>query len=78
MGQLRALAFFRKNQEPPLSQREFAALLGVARETVARWESGSRKIDEDLLPIVSERTGIPKTVLRPDLVELLEQPEAAE
>ena len=54
-----------------LTQKGLARHLDVARETVARWETG-RKIDDDLLPRVSERTGIPRGTLRPDLAKLLE------
>ena len=67
------LKAFRENQEPPLSQGDLAVLLGVARETVTRWESGSRKIDEQKLPVVAEKTGISRSVLRPDLAELMGQ-----
>lgn len=70
------LKTFRGNQEPPLSQRGLAQLLGVRRETVARWETGKRKIDEDKLSLVAETTGIPKNELRPDLAKLMG--EAAE
>lgn len=65
------LKVFREKQTPPLSQGDLAGLLGVARETVTRWESGARKIDEAKLPIVSEKTGIPPGDLRPDLAELM-------
>jgi len=60
---------YREAHEPPLTQQGLAELLGVARETVTRWESGARKIDEEKLPIVSERTGIAPATLRPDLAE---------
>jgi len=63
-------------QEPPLSQQALADLLGVKRETVNRWESGARKIDEEKLPTVAEKTGLAPAVLRPDLAALLR--EAAE
>lgn len=53
-----------------LTQRELAGRLGVTRETLARWETG-RKIEDELVPRVSEKTGIPVAKLRPDLVELL-------
>lgn len=69
------LKTFRKAHEPPLSQNDLAKLLDVTRETVARWESGSRKIDNEKLPAVSEVTGIPKTELRPDLAELMRPAE---
>lgn len=60
-----------------LTQKGLAAVLEVARETVARWETG-RKIDDELVPMVSERTGIARLALRPDLAKLLdENPETA-
>lgn len=46
-----------------------AEMLGVARLTVLRWENDQRKIDDDLLPMVSGKTGIPAKKLRPDLFE---------
>lgn len=63
------LKTFRKSQVPPLSQGDLAGQLGVVRETVARWESGIRKIDEVLLPRVAKLTRIPPQELRPDLAE---------
>ena len=71
MESIPPLKAFRENHEPPLSQGELAGLLKVARETVTRWEAGSRKIDEQLLAGVAEKTGIPPRELRPDLAELL-------
>ena len=71
MEGIHPLKAYRENQEPPLSQGDLAVLLGVARETVTRWESGARKIDEQKLPVVAEKTGIPKRALRPDLAELM-------
>jgi transcriptional regulator with XRE-family HTH domain len=65
------LRAYRENHEPKLSQGQLATKLSVARETVARWEGGKRKIDDDKLPEVSRLTGIPREVLRPDLVALL-------
>ena len=54
-----------------LTQRELADKVGVARETIGRWETGKRTIEDRLLPKVSEVTGISKAELRPDLAELL-------
>ena len=72
-----ALREFREGQEPPLSQREAAALVGVARETWARWEAGRRRVDDDKLPLVAEKTGLSREVLRPDIARLMLS-EAAE
>lgn len=64
------LVTYRK--EHGLTQKGLAAYLDVARVTVARWETGSR-INDDLLPMVSERTRIPRGTLRPDLAKLLDE-----
>lgn len=74
MVQDHPLRAYRLKQEPRLSQRQLADLLGVKRTTVARWETGTRKVDKELLPKVSEATGIAPAELRPDLAALL-QPE---
>jgi helix-turn-helix protein len=60
-----------------LTQKDLAAQLDVARETVARWETG-RRIDDGLLPMVSEHTGISRGALRPDLAKLLDEKPTAE
>lgn len=65
------LKSFRERQDPPLSQGDLATLLGVQRATVWRWEAGARKIEDDKLTMVSEKTGIPPGELRPDLAELM-------
>lgn len=54
-----------------LTQDALAKELGVSSITISRWETGARKIDTDLLSEISEKTGIPKRQLRPDLAELL-------
>ena len=59
-----------------ITQEALGKELGVTDVTISRWETGARKIDDELLPMVSEKTGIPKSKLRPDLAELLS--EAAE
>ena len=64
---LTVLRDFRHSHRPRLSQGQLAKSIGVVRETVARWELGIRKIDEDNLPAVTRATGIPARVLRPDL-----------
>jgi transcriptional regulator with XRE-family HTH domain len=65
------LKAYRLRQEPRLSQAKFAKRLGVTRTTVARWETGTRKVDHELLPRVVEETGIAPSDLRPDLADLL-------
>jgi transcriptional regulator with XRE-family HTH domain len=70
METVHPLTAFRERHEPPLSQQGLAKLLGVARETVTRWESGIRKIDTEKLPHVAGITGIAAAELRPDLARL--------
>lgn len=69
MQDVHPLRVYRAAQTPKLSQADLARMLGVARLTVLRWETGERKIDPSLIPIVTEQTGIPAKELRPDLVE---------
>ena len=73
MESIHPLKAFREKQEPPLSQGGLAVLLGVERETVTRWESGARKVSNQKLSDISQRTGIPKRVLRPDLAEIMRE-----
>lgn len=54
-----------------LTQAALGKELGVPDVTVSRWETGERRIDDQLLPRVAEITGIPRAELRPDLVALL-------
>lgn len=53
-----------------MSRGDLATLIGVSAPTISRWESGARKIDVDLLPRIVMVTGIPASVLRPDLAKL--------
>jgi transcriptional regulator with XRE-family HTH domain len=64
---IHALKAFREKHDPPLSQQQLADRLKVSRVTVTRWESGARKVDEELISKVSEETGIRPRDLRPDL-----------
>jgi transcriptional regulator with XRE-family HTH domain len=74
MAKLIALKNYRRARD--ITQTQLAGELGTAPMTVSRWETGQRKIDDDLLPMVSAKTGIPKRVLRPDLAELLDEEPA--
>lgn len=67
------LKTYRTSKTPRQSQAGLADELGVARLTVLRWENFQRQIDEDLLPGIEQKTGIPAKVLRPDLVKKLEE-----
>jgi transcriptional regulator with XRE-family HTH domain len=61
-----------------LTQEALGKELGVTAQTVWRWETGSRRIDSELLASISEKTGISKAKLRPDLAALLRpEPEQA-
>ncbi len=62
---------FREKQAPRLTQQQLAKMLGVSRTTIARWETGTRKVDRDILQDVSAKTDISPRELRPDLAELL-------
>lgn len=55
------------------TQAELAHDLEVAPMTVSRWETGDRKIGVKTLPKVSEHTGIPKSELRRDLAESMQE-----
>lgn len=70
MGNLHPLKVYRGAQIPPLSQERLADLLGVARTTVARWETGVRRVDQEMLSKIAEATGIAPADLRPDLAAL--------
>lgn len=78
MESIHPLKIFRERQTPPLTQEQLADVLGVSKAAVSRWEAGARRIDDELLPKVSEVTGIPRTELRPDLVRLLDDSRGPE
>lgn len=59
--------------ERGLTQEALAGDLGVTSITLSRWETGARRIAQSKLSEVSEKTGIPKRELRPDLADLLEE-----
>lgn len=65
----KALTDFRA--ERGLTPAALAQFLGEPRPTVHRWLTGERRIGRKKLGPISEKTGIPKRDLRPDLAELL-------
>jgi transcriptional regulator with XRE-family HTH domain len=75
MDSLHPLAAYRDRQDPKMSQADLGRLLGVTRVTVHRWESGARKIDPELVASISQKTGIPGRLLRPDLASMMEPAE---
>lgn len=77
MEQVHPLKAFREKQEPPLTQQALAALLGVSKAAISRWETRERQPEQELLPVISEKTGIPISELRPDLEELMRPRESA-
>lgn len=70
MDDIHPLRAFRERQTPPLSQAALADLLNTTKASVSRWETGKRKPEVELVPSISEKTGIPPGKLRPDLAHL--------
>lgn len=62
---LLALTEYRKTSGK--TQADLATDFKVAEMTVSRWETGDRKIGVKSLPSISEKTGIPREKLRPDI-----------
>lgn len=52
-----------------ITQDALAKELGVHPLTISRWETGERRIDEDRVPTIAEKTGLSPADLRPDLAE---------
>ena len=50
-----------------LTDAEFALRIGVSGELVRLWRHGLRGISPQKAVVISERTGIPRHALRPDL-----------
>ncbi len=71
------LRVFREKQSPPLSQATLAKMLGVSRPYLHRIEKGARQPGRDLLPIITEKTGIAPRELRPDWSEAVEREPAS-
>lgn len=67
MDSLHPLRAYRERQDPPLTQEQLAGQLGVSKASVSRWETGERKPEQELVPVISRKTGIPPEELRPDL-----------
>ena len=67
---LQVLIAYRTRQG--MTSADLAQFLEESRPTVHRWETGARKIDEQKLSKIAEKTGIPPRELRPDLAALIE------
>lgn len=67
MDSIHPLKAYRESHDPPLTQEQLADKLGVSAVSVCRWETGARKPDGELVPVISRATGIPPGKLRPDL-----------
>lgn len=68
------LTEWRESQTPRLSLQGAAELFNVKKPTVSRWETGTRRVNRNSLSVVSEKTGIPRPVLRPDIAEQWGEP----
>lgn len=78
MERVHPLENYRQSFSPPLSKAKLAKELGLSRSYLHRVLLGQRDIGKESLTRVAERTGIAPADLRPDLAEVLRQPEAAE
>jgi transcriptional regulator with XRE-family HTH domain len=58
-------------EEHDLTKAALAALLGVSKASITRWENGRRKPDRAALIRIKNKTGIEPRELRPDLVGML-------
>lgn len=69
-----AFAKFRSNngQKPKRKLDDVAALFGVNKTTILRWEKGEVMLPMSRLKEFEEITGIPRRDLRPDLYEAME------
>jgi transcriptional regulator with XRE-family HTH domain len=60
MNESHPLKTYREQQDPPLSQEELGAQLGVKKSTISRWENGKRMPrSRKMLKKIHERTGLP-------------------
>lgn len=57
-------------KENRVTQVQLAERMGVAQETVSKWELGKAKVPVERVPQLSEITGIPRIELRPDKPDL--------
>ena len=65
------LEAYRNSHTPPKTRAALARDLNVSKTTIARWEEGTRKVDQKLVTDISSKTGIPVKELRPDLADLV-------
>jgi len=57
MSMKHPLAVWRESQAKPLTQQEFARLVGTSRWTINRIETGDRKPSRDLIARIAKETG---------------------
>jgi transcriptional regulator with XRE-family HTH domain len=67
-----AFASFRKTGATKRKLEEVAALFGVNKATIIRWENGEVPLPAKRLKEFEDVTGIPRQQLRPDLFEGME------
>lgn len=70
MDKKHPLALWREKND--LSQDEAGIRFGVTRWTINRIEVGERQPSPRLVKAISEKTGIPRYQLRPDIYEAAE------
>lgn len=58
---------YREAQLPKLPLEALAGDVGVTKATLSRIETGAMSLSDKLAKRISDRTGIPMRVLRPDL-----------
>jgi transcriptional regulator with XRE-family HTH domain len=68
---------YRKAQSPPLALSDLAGDIGVTKATLSRIETGKMPLSVGLATKLRKRTGIPMSVLCPDLAPMFEDESAA-
>jgi hypothetical protein len=71
------LRAYRERQDPPINCRQLANLLGVSIAAISHWEAGQRQPGKDIIPHITEKTGISARELRPDIAALMRPSDEA-